>query len=152
MLLVQNPPNTSAYQPSVYVDTLPGPHLTSLLLPFHFLLWNPVTSIYTSISVHPLVFLHLSPRLSWSPSPCLRLPSPPPARALMPRTREPQLQLPPARPPRLASLAWDPSEWVIAETECAFYFFLKGKESRLHVVPCVSSSRAVICLFTEGLN
>lgn len=35
---------------------------------------------------------------------------------------------------------------------CAFYFFLKGKESRLHVVPCVSSSRAVICLFTEGLN
>lgn len=50
------------------------------------------------------------PRLSWSPSPCRRPPSPPPARAPMPRTREPQL--PPARPPRLASLAWDPSEWV----------------------------------------
>lgn len=91
------------------------------------LLCDPVTSIYTSISVHPLVLLHLSPRLSWSPSPCLRLPSPPPARAPMPRTREPPLPLPPARPPRPASLAWDPTEWVTV----LFYFRAQFSSSKL---------------------
>lgn len=109
--LVKIPPKPTCVPPSDSVNTSMGPH--SLLLPFHLLCY-PVTSIYTSISVHPLVFLHLSLRLSWSPSPCLRLPSPPPARAPMPRTREPQPQPPPARPPRPASPAWDPSEWVTA--------------------------------------
>lgn len=126
--LVQMPPKKhTCLPPSDSVNTSMGPH--SLLPPFHLVCNPSFTYIYTSISVHPLVFLRLSPRISWSPSPCLRLPSPPPARALMPRTREPQPQLPPARPPRPESPAWDPTEWVTAalhsfSTESGHYFLI----------------------------